>query len=88
MKEILQKQRYLDYHPQALAQNMWPIIEDHEFQGWVFQNRNPELPQLLYKHESFDLVKEIQDQLAQYLSQRDQKYIQSLPNSIHSKFPI
>lgn len=79
MKDILRKPRYMNYNPQAFAQNMWTTNK-----GIVFQDRNPELPQLLYSHESFILVKKIQDQLSQYLLYKDQKYIQSLPNSIHS----
>lgn len=70
----------MNYHPEAFVQNIWRT-ED----GFLtFQNRNPELPQLLYTHESFSLVKKIQDQLSEHLSYRDQQYIQSLPNSIYS----
>lgn len=80
IKDVLRIPRYMNYHPEAFVQNIWRT-ED----GFLtFQNRNPELPQLLYTHESFSLVKKIQDQLSEHLSYRDQQYIQSLPNSIYS----
>lgn len=79
VKEILRNTRYLSYRPEAFAQTMWGTHE-----GIVFQKRNPELPQLIYNHQSFELIKQIQDRLSEHLSYKDQEYIQSLPNSIWS----
>ena len=75
IKNILQNQKYTSYKQEAFGFTVWQNAE-----GPSYQDRNPEFPELVYDLKAFEKIKKIQDALSVHLSNRDQKFIKSLPN--------